>query len=176
MKPFLYITTAIVSFGIGNYFSLFAAETSTISGTTAKSSSSTRTESSTSTSSHDKEDQSQLAAWVLESGKAAQDYVEGLDQEKYADSWSKGDQIFQHTITKEEWADNLKDKRKPLGKMKSRTLKDQRIAKDPHGLPKGAYMIVQYKTTFANGPEAEELITLRRGSDGKWRVLTYQIN
>jgi uncharacterized cupin superfamily protein len=47
---------------------------------------------------------------------------------------------------------------------------------NPHGLPRGAYMVVEYNTSFENAPASGELLTLRQGTDGKWRVLTYQVN
>lgn len=121
-------------------------------------------------------DQGELAAWAIETAQVGKDYVEGLDNGQYAQSWSKGDQLFQHTITQKEWEMALNDNRKKLGKVKSRTLKDQKPAWDPRGLPKGAYMVVEYNTSFENAPQSGELLTMRRGSDGKWRVLTYQVN
>lgn len=136
----------------------------------------TTTKSDTYSSLVDKENQSQIAAWMIESTQVAKDYVDGLDKGQYAQSWSKGDSLFQHTISQEEWAQALTFSRKRLGKMISRKLKDQRPAKDPHGLPKGAYMVVEYDTSFENASNSGELLTLRRGSDGKWRVLTYQVN
>jgi len=121
-------------------------------------------------------DQAQIEVWKIETGKVAKDYVEGLDKGDYAQSWPKGDQLFQHTITQKEWEKALTDNRKKLGSVKSRTVKDQKPAWDPHGLPKGAYMVVEYNTAFENAPDSGELLTLRRGSDGTWRVLTYQVN
>lgn len=172
MRHFLYVT--IFSFGIGTSFSLLAADaSSTVSETKTQNPSSTST---TSTTSKPTEEQSQMAAWMLESAQVAKDYVEGLDKGQYPESWTKGDQLFQHTISKDEWAIALNNSRKRLGKVKSRSLKDQRPAKDPHGLPRGAYMVVEYDTSFENAPASGELLTLRRGSDGKWRVLTYQVN
>lgn len=121
-------------------------------------------------------DQGQISAWMIETEHAAKDYVEGLDRGDYAPSWSKGDQLFQHTITQQEWAWALGEKRKKLGKVLSRTLKDQKPAWDPQGLPKGPYMVVEYNTSFEKAPKSGETLTLRRGTDGKWRVLTYQVD
>lgn len=121
-------------------------------------------------------DQGEIAAWKIETAQVAKDYVEGLDKGDYAQSWTKGDQLFQHTITQKEWDMALNDNRKKLGRVKSRTLKDQKPAWDPHGLPKGPYMVVEYNTSFENAPDSGELLTMRKGSDGKWRVLTYQVN
>lgn len=123
-----------------------------------------------------KDNQSEMAAWLLQSAQVANDYVNGLDKEQYAQSWSKGDQVFQNMISKEEWTQALEMSRKPLGKLISRKIKDQRPATDPQGLPKGSYMVVEYDTSFEKAPSSGELLTLRRGNDGTWRVLTYQVN
>jgi len=118
----------------------------------------------------------QVEEWKVETAQTGKNYVEGLDKGNYAQSWTQGDQIFQHTITQKEWERALNDSRKKLGGVKSRALKDQKIAWDPQGLPKGAYMVVEYDTSFDNAPNSGEILTMRRGSDGKWRVLTYQVN
>lgn len=121
-------------------------------------------------------DSDNMGAWMIEAAKNAKDYVETLDKGDYAKSWSMGDPLFQRTISQNEWASALDLSRKRLGKMKSRTLKDQRPAWDPQGLPKGPYMVVEYNTSFEKAPQSGELLTLRRDSNGNWRVLTYQVN
>lgn len=123
-----------------------------------------------------KDAQPQQAAWVIEAARAANDYVETIDKELYAKSWNKGDQIFQHTISQNEWANALTQNRKPLGKVISRKLKDERLAMDPQGLPKGAYMVVEYQTSFERAPHSGEVLTLRHDDNGDWKVLTYQVN
>lgn len=120
-------------------------------------------------------DPAELNAWMIETAQVSKDYVEGLDKGEYAKSWTKGDQLYQHTITQKEWEYALNKSRKNLGRVKSRTIKKHMPGWDPQGLPKGPYMVVEYKTSFDNAPDSGELLTLRRGSDGKWRVLTYQV-
>ncbi|MBA2369433.1 MAG: DUF4019 domain-containing protein [Candidatus Protochlamydia sp.] len=118
----------------------------------------------------------EMAAWMIEAGQVAKNYVEGLDKGEYSASWNKGDVLFQRTISQQEWTTALNLARKRLGNVQSRTLKDQRPAWDPVGLPKGPYMVVEYNTSFDAAPGSGELLTLRRGGDGHWRVLTYQVN
>lgn len=118
----------------------------------------------------------EMAAWMIETKQVAKDYVEGIDKGQYAQSWTKGDQLFQQTISQDGWNKALTDGRKSLGNVKSRTLKLQRPAWNPQGLPKGPYMVVEYETTFDKDGKKVELLTLRRGADGKWKVLTYQVD
>lgn len=117
-----------------------------------------------------------MAAWMLETNQIAKEYVECLDQGLYAESWTKGDPLFQKTIKQQEWIVALKDNHKDLGKMNNRTLIRQCPCLDPQGLPKGPYAVVQYQTDFEYAHGLNELLTLRRGIDGKWRILTYRIN
>lgn len=124
----------------------------------------------------DSAEKDEMPEWMLESAQVAKDYVTSLDNGQYTQSWTKGDQLFQHTITQDEWTKALNSSRKGLGRVKSRTLKIQRPAWNPKGLPRGPYMVVEFETSFENAPESGELLTLRRGTDGKWRVLTYQVN
>lgn len=119
--------------------------------------------------------EAQLNAWKIEAAKTAAEYVQLLDQRRYADSWGTGSLIFQRTISQKEWTVALDLARSRLGRAKERTLKDERIAWDPKGLPKGAYMVVEYDTSFEKAPNSGELLTLRL-ENGKWKVLTYQVN
>lgn len=169
MKKIFYLIS-LFSLGVGMNTPFFLqAQTSTTSLKTEEKTTPTATKT-------DSQKQEKEAAWVIESAQVAKDYVEGLDKGEYEQSWTKADQLFQHTITQKEWVTALNENRKNLGKVKSRTLKDQRIAWNPHNLPKGAYMVVEYNTSFENTPNSGELLTLRHDPDGKWRVLTYQVN
>ncbi len=122
----------------------------------------------------EKERTNERAAWVLETSQSAKEYVDLIDRGAYEKSWSKGDSVFQRTISKHEWAQALEQNRKPLGKVISRKIKDQRLAMNPQNLPPGPYMVVLFDTQFEKG-SSNELLTLRRGDGGVWRVLTYQV-
>lgn len=172
MRKFLFVTT-LLSFGLGVNFSHSAqSASSSVSEPLTKKDGPSNAPGAF----NEKEDQTQMAAGMKESLQAAQDFVNDLDKGQYGQSWGKGDALFQQTFTKEEWIKVLNETRKGLGKMKSRQLKDQRPAWDPNGLPKGAYMVVEYETSFENSPSSLELLTLRKGAGGKWRVLTYEVN
>jgi hypothetical protein len=165
MRNFLYLKSCLV-LGIGLQLALFAAETTTVPGATQ----------TTQNQPAETEMVAEMKAWMKESAPAALDYVNMLDRGEYAQSWSKGDPVFQQVLSQDEWVKSLNGARKPLGKVTSRKLKDQRPAVNPKGLPIGAYMVVEYDTAFENAPVSGELLTLHRGTDGKWRVLTYQVN
>jgi hypothetical protein len=109
------------------------------------------------------------------SAVAGQRWLNLLDQTKYTQSWDYGSVTLKLTIPKNHWTTLMERLRKPLGSLKSRKLVDQRTAKDPVGLPKGDYMILLFQSAFSRKDSAKELITMIQESDGKWRVLTYQV-
>lgn len=102
-------------------------------------------------------------------------WLQLLDRGEYKQSWEKASKIMQGTIAKDGWETVLSKMRKPLGNVISREVLDQRTAKDPSGLPKGDYIVMFYKTDFSNKASAHELVTLYL-ENGKWHVLTYQVD
>jgi Protein of unknown function (DUF4019) len=133
------------------------------------------TNSSKGATSTETKDQAEMAAWMLEGTQAAKDYIDKIDRGQYSETWPTADPLFQNTISQSDWANGLTLVRKPLGRVLSRTLKDQKIGFNPQGFPPGAYMGIEYDTSFENSPNRVELITLRRAPDGHWRVITYQV-
>lgn len=110
-----------------------------------------------------------------EAAKASKDWLTLLDNGRYGDSWEKASSLLKKTMPKNGWEQVLEKTRKPLGSVGSREAIDQRVAKNPHGLPPGSYMVLFYKTKFAQKAMAYELVTLFN-EDGHWRVVTYQVN
>lgn len=108
------------------------------------------------------------------SAMATQAWLDKIDKGHYGESWDSASDLLKLTMTKDDWQKLLEKTRKPLGALKSRQVVDQRIAKDPKGLPAGDYIVMVYKTTFAKKADATELVTLFF-QDGSWHVLTYQI-
>lgn len=104
---------------------------------------------------------------------AAESWLKIVDSGNYGDSWSAASNTFKFTIKKDEWIKAEDKLRKPLGKLISRKMIEQRPAKNPKGLPAGDYMVIYFKTSYSNRPEANELVTLVKSDDGVWRVLTY---
>lgn len=109
------------------------------------------------------------------SAEAAKSWLAIVDKGDYGQSWNQASALMKLTIQKDEWVTVMNTMRKPLGKVTSREVVDQRTAKNPHGLPAGDYMVLFYKTAFSQRTNASELVTLHL-EDGAWQVMTYQVN
>ena len=106
---------------------------------------------------------------------SAQSWLEIVDSEKYAESWEEAAELFKSAISEEKWAESIQAVRIPLGKVISRKLDSQKYMTSLPGAPDGEYVVIQYKTNFANKKVAIETITPMLDSDGKWRVSGYYI-
>lgn len=110
-----------------------------------------------------------------ESMKSGENWLRLIDAEKYTESWNRASLTLKLTVSKAHWNALMHAVREPLGAVLSRKLLEQRLAKNPKGLPKGDYMILFFQTDFSKKKNAHELVTQVLESDGKWRVLTYQV-
>jgi len=121
------------------------------------------------------QDDAQMAVWKIEALQVARAFLNLVDGRKYAESWLSASPLFQRTMKQKEWVVVLNLAHDKLGALKTRTLRDERPAWDPKGLPKGPYMVVEYDSSFEKVPKLEEELTLRREPTGQWKVLTYRL-
>jgi len=106
---------------------------------------------------------------------AAESWLALTDAEKYGESWDAAAGYLKTAITKEDFGKALTAARTPLGKLVSREVSSKDYRTSLPGAPDGEYVVVQYKTVFANKKEAVETITPMRDKDGTWRVSGYYI-
>ena len=106
---------------------------------------------------------------------AAQQWLALVDAGKYGESWDQASTFFKEKLTKEQWQQALNQVRTPLGKLESRQFKAAQYTTQVPNAPPGKYMIIQYRTKFANGGPMIETITPMLDKDGTWRVSGYFI-
>ncbi len=116
-----------------------------------------------------------IASWHLECGQKAENYLNAMDKDDYENSWGFCDPLLQHAMNQNEWERDLQAAKFYLGDIKSRSLRAQRITWDPQGMPEGPYIVIEYDAKSSRTAELSEVITMRRGEDGQWRVLMYQV-
>jgi len=107
--------------------------------------------------------------------KAAKAWVLLIDEGRYAESWDASSSYFQNLVSKEEWTNQLRGVRGPLGKNLSRQVKARQYRTTLPGAPDGEYVIVQFQSSFEHKNAALEGVTPVREKDGTWRAMGYVV-
>ena len=117
-------------------------------------------------------DHPEAEAAAVESASA---WLSLVDNEKYKESWDTAAAFFKGTVPEPHWIATMASGRKPFGKTISRELESKEYHTSQPGAPDGEYVVIQFKTSFANKKDAVETITPMREKDGTWRVSGYYI-
>lgn len=107
--------------------------------------------------------------------KAAEEWLALVDAGNYGESWDQAAQMLKASISRKDWISSVKEKRASLGKLVSRTLAKADSLKNMPGLPPGEYFGLQFRSSFANMPNATEVVVPTLEKDGKWRVSEYVV-
>lgn len=106
---------------------------------------------------------------------AAQNWLSLIDQGNYSESWKEADPLFQRAVTGQQWQDAMEKFRQPLGALISRNVKSTQAATQLPSAPDGQYVVMQFKTSFANKKDAIETVTVGPKKDGQWLASGYYI-
>ena len=104
---------------------------------------------------------------------AAEIWLSLVDNETYAQSWETAAAGFKNAITSERWQTAVANARRPMGKLKQRSLDTATAARTLPGAPDGEYVVFQFNTAFENKAAAVETVTAAKDSDGIWRIAGY---
>ena len=107
--------------------------------------------------------------------QSAQSWLKVVDAGKYEQSWTEASSFFKSAVTKAKWNSALQQARAPLGAASGRSSMGSMYQTDLPNAPKGEYVVMQYKTQFANTGSAIETVSAMLDSDGKWRTAGYFI-
>jgi hypothetical protein len=107
--------------------------------------------------------------------KEARSWLELTDRGDTLASWSAAGKQFQNAISADKWADSLKQVRPPLGALVERTMLSTQFTTSFPGAPDGDYVLVLFRSSFANKIDSRETVTLEHEADGTWRVIGYLI-
>jgi len=110
-----------------------------------------------------------------EARKSAKVWLAFVDSGKYTESWATAAEYFKEVVPQDQWEPSLNSVRKPLGTLLSRKFKSAKLTGALSGAPDGVYVVLRYKTSFANKKAAIETVTPVLDKDGKWRVSEYYI-
>jgi hypothetical protein len=104
--------------------------------------------------------------------QAALEWLALVDQQQYDESWQQAARLFKLKVKQSVWVEQLTGGRTPLGDVKSRTMQNSVYSTSLPGAPDGDYVVIRYKTEFANKTEAFETITSMLDGNN-WRVAGY---
>jgi hypothetical protein len=106
---------------------------------------------------------------------AAKGWLALVDAGKFDESWDGSGAVFRQAVTKPQWNQALAGSRTPLGALVSRELDSATEAATLPGAPDGKYVVMQFRTSFANKAAAVETVTTSLEADARWRVVGYYI-
>jgi hypothetical protein len=87
-------------------------------------------------------------------------------------AWDLASKQLKSTVTRAKFVAAVREVRKPLGKLESRTAERFARAHELPGAPQGDYAIIEYAAKFAKGKLQEQLVwTIEEGD--VWRVAGY---
>ncbi len=107
--------------------------------------------------------------------KAAEAWLAIVDAGDYATSWAEAAPFFKEKVAEDQWVKMITPVREPLGKAESRKLLGAQFTTTLPGAPDGKYVVIQFKTDFANKPGSVETVTPMMDAEGTWRVSGYFI-
>jgi len=106
---------------------------------------------------------------------AAKAWLAMVDKGDYAASWEASASPMKAAVTPEQWDTAMKGVRAPLGALMARKMVTAKYATTLPGAPDGKYVVITFKTRFANKKAAVETVTPMIDTDGTWHVSGYFI-
>ncbi|MES2635243.1 MAG: DUF4019 domain-containing protein [Pseudomonadota bacterium] len=105
---------------------------------------------------------------------AAAGWLVLLDRRDWGRAWETSAGMFRSTVPLGNWMDGIPKVREPLGAFVERVPGDSVYKTTLEGRPNGDYVTVGFVSKFEK-QETEEMVTVVRESDGKWRVTGYKV-
>lgn len=113
-------------------------------------------------------------AQTREAAKVAIAWLKLVDKQQYQESWEQTATLFKLQVTADAWQQQLSSVRKPMGELIDRVRVSATYSTSLPGAPDGEYVVLQFKTGFANKKLAIETVTPML-DNGRWRVAGYYV-
>lgn len=105
--------------------------------------------------------------------RAVDTWLQTLDSGRYAQTWTEAALLFQKNVPTDTWQKAVRDVREPLGPLQSRSETSAQASTSLPGVPDGNYLVLSYRSSFANQPVATETVAAVQEADGRWKVAGY---
>ena len=89
-------------------------------------------------------------------------------------SWKQAATLFRKAVSVSDWVKAVRAAREPMGNLVDRTLLTATWSTTLPGAPDGEYVVLQFRTVFANKAQAVETVTPML-DEGRWRVSGYYV-
>jgi len=106
--------------------------------------------------------------------QSALEWLALVDRGEYEASWKAAASLFRSQIDSAKWDSAVAAVRRPLGAVEERHFQSARYTRELPGAPDGEYVVLQFKTKFANKADAIETVTPAMDG-GTWKVSGYFI-
>jgi len=103
---------------------------------------------------------------------AAQGWLVLLDRRDWGRAWETSSAVFRTTVPLGTWMDGIPKLRDAFGALVERTPADSAYKTTLAGRPDGEYVTVIFLSKFEKR-ELQEVVTVVREADGKWRATGY---
>lgn len=104
---------------------------------------------------------------------AAMGWLLLLDRRDWGTAWDTSAAMFRAAVPLATWMDGIPKARAPLGALQERKPLEAVYRDKLQGRPDGDYVTVIFASRFEKKPDAQEIVTTVRDTDGKWRVTGY---
>ena len=111
---------------------------------------------------------------ITDAQRVAREWLAQSDAGDVQGTYAAASAKFRATMTPLQWADASTKARMPYGAVRQRALAATQVSQQVPNLPSGNYVLLMYRTSFANR-DASETITMEREADGAWRLVGYSI-
>ncbi len=118
-------------------------------------------------------DSSSREADERDATQAALDWLQLVDDGKYAESWEQAAAAFKRAVTKGAWEHSVVAARSAFEPFGERTIFVARYTTELPNAQPGEYFILQYRTQVPGRRTVVETVVPMRDSDGSWRVAGY---
>jgi len=105
--------------------------------------------------------------------EAGRKWLALLDAGKAGSAWDAASKQLKAKVTRDQFVADVRNARKPLGKLASRTPVKFARAHDLPDAPTGDYALVEYEAKYANGRKLSEQLIWVAEDDEVWRVAGY---
>ena len=112
---------------------------------------------------------------TAEAIKASENFLLLLDTGQYGQSWDVAASLLKNQVPKETWIHQVSGLLFSVGMVRNRIITAAEYRTELPGAPDGKYVVIQYRSSFANKENAVETVTPMLDQDGQWRVSGYYL-